>query len=380
MKALMHELDPASGRPVSANQNGWIGPNTPLDVQGFDYGTSNYDKWHSGAPGIPSISSETSSAVSDRGEYVNNQTAGHVQAYDNQYPGWGESAEQAWGGVGEGAGQGILTRPFIAGGWTWTGWDYRGEPTPYAWPDVNSHFGIIDLAGFPKDRFYWYQAWFVQPSTPVVWTLPHWNWRTGDSYPIWVYSNADSIELFVNGVSQGVKAMPQYGHVEWTGIPWVAGNLRAVAYKAGSSLPIAQQVVSTTGPAAALRLFIKDNMWDGALVAGCADAIVVTAEVVDAGGLVNPLADNVVTFSISGDATLAGTSNGDPACLVNNKALSRPAFHGSLVTVVLGGTTASSIIVTASADGFAPVSITFPQTLPPAGWSSAWCHRNPTAQ
>lgn len=159
MKAAFHELDPgfAPPRPVSANQNGWIGINTPLDVQGFDYSTQvrkgrereelsgskrgegvavphlvvprltsppltqNYDGWHTGAPNIPSISSETSSAVSDRGEYVNNQTAGHVQAYDNQYPGWGESAEQAWGGVGEKNGQGILTRPFISGGWTWTG-------------------------------------------------------------------------------------------------------------------------------------------------------------------------------------------------------------------------------------------------------------------
>jgi hypothetical protein len=168
MNAAFHALDPLGNRPVSANQNGYIGPNTPLDVQGFDYGTGNYDNWHKGAPNIPSISSETSSAVSDRGEYDDNKTAGHVEGYDNQYPGWGESAEQAWGGVGMTNGQGVLTRPFIAGGWTWTGWDYRGEPTPYAWPDVNSHFGIIDMAGFEKDRFYWYQAWYTTPSPPVA--------------------------------------------------------------------------------------------------------------------------------------------------------------------------------------------------------------------
>ena len=98
-----------------------IGPDTPLDVQGFDYSTGNYDNWHKQAPNIPSISSETSSAVSDRGEYANDAAAGHVSGYDNQYPGWGESAEQAWGGVGESNNQGILTRPFISGGWTWTG-------------------------------------------------------------------------------------------------------------------------------------------------------------------------------------------------------------------------------------------------------------------
>ena len=113
-KALIRSLDPLGQRPVSANQNGWIGPNTPLDMQGFDYSTGSYDGWHAAAPNIPSISSETSSAVSDRGEYFNNETAGHVQAYDNQYPGWGESAEQAWGGVGVPANQGILTREFDA--------------------------------------------------------------------------------------------------------------------------------------------------------------------------------------------------------------------------------------------------------------------------
>lgn len=122
---LIHSLDPYSGRPVSANQNGYIGPNTPLDVQGFDYATTDYDQWHKNAPNIPSISSETSSAVSDRGEYKNDAAGGHVSGYDNQYPGWGQSAEQAWGGIGEGGAQGILTRPFISGGWTWTGWDYR---------------------------------------------------------------------------------------------------------------------------------------------------------------------------------------------------------------------------------------------------------------
>ncbi len=186
MKALMHELDPLGGRPVSANQNGWLGPNTPLDLQGIDYSTGSYDSHHAATPTIPLISSETSSAVSDRGEYVDNKTAGHVEGYDNQYPGWGESAEQAWGGVGMSNGQGVLTRPFISGGWTWTGWDCecrcftpgpqhssvqprpppapllpptdRGEPTPYAWPDVNSHFGILDLAGFEKDRFFWYKS------------------------------------------------------------------------------------------------------------------------------------------------------------------------------------------------------------------------------
>jgi beta-galactosidase len=114
LKALIKTLDPLGGRPVSANYNPFIGNSTPLDVQGFDYSTTNYDAWHAASPQIPSISSETSSAVSDRGEYANDPVGGHVSGYDNNYPGWGEPAEGAWGGVGEPNNQGILTRPFIS--------------------------------------------------------------------------------------------------------------------------------------------------------------------------------------------------------------------------------------------------------------------------
>ena len=218
----------------------------------------------------------------------------------------------------------------------------------------------------------------MQPVTPVVHILPHWNWNAGDSMPIWVFSNADEIELFVNGASQGRKAMPVYSHVEWDGIPFVPGSLHAVAYKNGTSAPAAEQFVNTTGPSAALRIYVKDGLWAGQLVAGCADATSVAVDVLDAAGRVNPLAADVVTFAIAGDAALAGTSNGDPACLTNNKATTRAAFHGKLVAVVLGGSAAGTVTVTASAPGLAPVSIDIPQVAPPAGWSAAWCHTNPT--
>ena len=154
-------------------QNGWIGPSTPLDLQGFDYTTGSYDKWHAEAPNIPSISSETASSLSDRGEYANNATTGHVSGYDTHAA--GQRPESAWGGVGNENQQGIWTRAFISGGWTWTGHDYRGEPTPYNWPDVNSHFGTIDLSGFPKDRFYYYKAWNT-PAVPSLYLFPHWKW------------------------------------------------------------------------------------------------------------------------------------------------------------------------------------------------------------
>ena len=170
LRALFHALDPGGGRVVSANYNGWLGPDTPLDVLGVDYATQAYDEVHRSAPTKPLISSETSSAVSDRGEYSSNASTGHVRGYDTEAPSWGQTAEAAWGGVGEPAGQGILTRPFVAGGFTWTGWDYKGEPTPYGWPDVSSHFGSLDIAGFEKDLFYWYMAHFpaYAPGTGMV--------------------------------------------------------------------------------------------------------------------------------------------------------------------------------------------------------------------
>jgi beta-galactosidase len=375
LKALIRRLDPRGARPVSANQNGWIGPHTPLDLQGFDYATGSYDGWHRDAPNIPSISSETSSAVSDRGEYVNNETAGYVSGYDNNYPGWGESAEQAWGGVGVGGGQGILTRPFISGGWTWTGWDYKGEPTPYAWPDINSHFGILDIAGFPKDRFYWYRAWFV-PDTSSSWLFPHWSWDNQNfNLPVWVYSNGDEVELFVNGKSQGRKSMPKFGHVEWSGVKYQPGSLKAVSYKRGVISSVVYR--NTTSEPAALRLSIKDGV-GATLAAGCKDVALLQVEVVDQNGAVVPDASNEVTFSVTGAGELTGTGNGDPACHVSDKSATRPAYHGLVLGVVQAGSSTGTITVSATAPGLrAATPVTLTVGPHPTAWSY-WCHVGPS--
>ena len=215
---LFHSLDPKGQRVVSANYNGWSNSekSTPLDLQGVDYGTSTYDARHASNPHKPLISSETSSAVSDRAIYADDPAKGHVTGYDTEHPGWGQTAEGAWGGQGQKNGQGILTRDFMSGGFTWTGWDYKGEPTPDAWPDINSHFGIIDEAGFPKDRFYWYQAWFKKygEGEGMVHLFPHWSWdpATTKQVNMWVFSNAPETELFVNGESFGRKASGNLSH------------------------------------------------------------------------------------------------------------------------------------------------------------------------
>ena len=120
---------------------------------------------------------------------------------------WGETAEEWWTFYG--------TREWEAGGFAWTGFDYRGEPTPYGWPSINSQFGIVDMCGFPKDNFFYYKAWWGKE--PMLHLFPHWNFegREGEEIPVWVYSNLDEVELFVNGQSQGSKKVPHLGHVEW---------------------------------------------------------------------------------------------------------------------------------------------------------------------
>jgi beta-galactosidase len=380
-KAVYHTVDHASGRPVSANQNGWIGPNTPLDVQGFDYSTGSYDGWHKAAPNIPSISSETSSAVSDRGEYANDPNGGHVEGYDRDAPGWGQTAQGAWGGIGESNGQGILTRDFISGGWTWTGMDYRGEPTPYGWPDVNSHFGILDLAMFPKDRTHWYMSWFPTvdaanlSAVPVhLHVFPPWEgWTAGQSVSVWAFSNADAVELFVNDVSAGVQNMTQYAHVEWA-VPFAPGDIRAVAYRAGVAVATMQR--NTTGAPAAVVAEIKDG-WGAQLVAGCKDFAFISAAIVDASGQVVHTASNDVTFTVSGPATLEGTSNGDPASLVNNKSPTRPAYHGLVLGAVNGPPAGATgpVVVTVSSPGLTPATVTIPVVADDGSSPETWCHR-----
>jgi beta-galactosidase len=253
-----------------------------------------------------------------------------------------------------------------------------GEPTPYAWPDINSHFGILDIAGFPKDRFYWYQAWFAQPAVPVLHVFPHWNWNASTStVDVWVYSNANEVELFVNGVSAGRKPSATYAHVEWSAVPYAPGFLQAVAYVNGSNTPVAVAFRNTTGTASALLISIKDGIGEQ-LVAGCADVALVQVQVVDSNGLVVPDASNNITFSVTGPATVAGTGNGDPACHTPDKSSTRPAYHGYVLAVIQGGTSAGTVTVQASSPGLSTVSLQIPTALPPVGFSEYWCHLEPT--
>jgi beta-galactosidase len=253
------------------------------------------------------------------------------------------------------------------------------DPGPtYAWPDINSHFGIIDIAGFPKDRFYWYKSWLKEypRGEGIVHLLPqHWNWNTGDEVDVWAYSNADAVELFVNNQSRGVRSQTKYAHVEWPNETFVAGEIRAVAYarsdtrggggsggggsgsggsgdggsggggtsgnSGGSGLTvIATQTVRTTGPPTHLRASVKDGVGAAGIVAGCNDLALVQVEVLDAHGwlVAGPLGDGGkvnVTFAVEGEgAVYVGGGNGDPSCHVSDLSARRPAYHGLVLGVV----------------------------------------------
>jgi beta-galactosidase len=342
MKEVVRRLDPT--RPVTAAMNGGWGRGISLvaDLQGCNYNPGGYDGYHKSHPDQPIYGSETASTVSTRGIYANDRAKGYVSAYDVNHPPWGQTAEEGWRPLAE--------RPFMAGGFVWTGFDYRGEPTPYAWPCINSHFGIMDTCGFPKDNYYYYQSWWGDK--PIVHLLPHWNWpgKEGQEIAVWCHSNCDRVELFFNGQSLGAKEMPRNGHLEWK-VAYAPGILEAKGYRDGKE--IARDRVETTGPAASLQL-TPDR---AVLQADSEDVSLITVSVRDAQGRLMPVADNEVSFQVTGDAQILGVGNGDPSSHEADRASRRHAFQGLCMAIVQAGAHAGEIHVTAESPGLKPATV-----------------------
>jgi beta-galactosidase len=300
MKRAVKALD--ATRPVTYAGNngaGWDGINEVMDVRGVNYSnTTEIDRYHREHPEQPVMGSEVASAIGTRGEYADDPARSFVNSNGDRAVPWGDTAEKWW--------TDYASRPWWAGGFVWTGFDYRGEPTPYGWPAISSQFGILDTCGFPKDDFYYYQAWWQDK--PMAHILPHWNWpgREGQPVDVRVYSNADAVELFLNGRSLGRKAMPRNGHLAWQ-VPYAPGTLEARGTRDGQV--IASDRVETTGPPAALRL-TPDR---ATINADGEDVAMVTVAVVDAEGRVVPTASNHVIFEVGRNARILGVGNGDPA-------------------------------------------------------------------
>ncbi len=291
------------------------------------------------------MGTEVASTVSTRGIYANDKARGYVEAYDTQKPPWGATAEEWWSTYS--------ARAFLAGGFVWTGFDYRGEPTPYEWPCINSHFGIMDTCGFPKDNFFYYQAWWG--ANPVLHLFPHWNWagREGQEIEVWVHSNLDRVELLLDGKSLGVQNVVRNAHLAWK-VPYHAGTLEARGFANGRQ--VLRTTRETTGAPAAIALVPHR----AGIAADGEDVGVVAVHVVDAQGRVVPVADNEITFAVSGTGRLIGLGNGDPSDHGADKGAARRAFNGVCMAIVQASKTAGALRVEATSPGLTGASLVIP--------------------
>ncbi len=355
--SIVRSLD--TTRPiVTANNN--PGPLNPLissgatDLIGINYHIENWLKFKQDYPGKKLIITESTSALQTRGWYqmpsdsisrvpkrwdIPYSTPHHnCSAYDNCSAPWGSTHEETW--------KVVKANPYISGMFVWTGFDYIGEPTPYTWPSRSSYFGIVDLAGFPKDVYYMYQSECT--TTPVLHIFPHWNWKTGQTVDIWAYyNNADAVELFLNGKSLGKqhKTGDQL-HVMWR-VPFAEGTLRAVSYKNGKQVLVTEE--KTAGVPNRIRLTADRPK----IAADGSDLSFVTVDVVDKDGTVVPDAENLVQFKIEGPGKIAGVDNGSPISMESFKADHRKAFHGKALCVIQSKQRSGIIRLTATSAGLA---------------------------
>jgi beta-galactosidase len=345
MNAAVKRLD--TTRPVTAAQSGGqlnpVNVSQAVDVVGFNYQIESYDKFHAANPSKPLTSSEDTSAVMTRGEYVTDKKRNILGSYDTERPGWGSTHRVAW--------KAIATRPFVAGGFCWTGFDYRGEPTPFKWPSESSFFGCMDLCGFPKMAFYLHQAFWIE-NRPVLQLVPHWNWPEGKTVKVMALANCDTVALALNGRPLGEKPVDKFEMVSWD-VPYAAGKLEAVGKTAGKE--VSRCVVETTGEPVALRL-TPDS-------ATLADAMPVTVEALDAKGRPVPTANLPVEFEMTGPGAIIGLGNGDPNCHEPEKGNRRSLFNG-LAQVIVQARGTGQATLRAKADGLKSAETTIQVNAP----------------
>lgn len=323
-----------------------------LDIIGFNYHHEWVKDVPKNFPGKPFIFSESVSALQTRDYYMMpsdsvrkapqewwmpyTDPSFQCSAYDNMHASWSSTHEQTWDVVKH--------NDFVGGQFIWTGWDYIGEPTPYGFPARSSYFGIIDLAGMPKDVYYMYQGEWTDRQ--VCHLFPHWNWLDGQQIDLWCYyNNADEVELFVNGKSQGVRTKGAHDyHVMWR-VTYEKGEAKVVARKNGKV--VATDVRRTAGAPHHIRLTADKT----SLAANGKSLSFVNVDVVDADGNVCPWAENQVFFELSGAARLDGVDNGNPASMERFKDNRRKAFFGRCLAVVRSAKQAGKAVLKARAYG-----------------------------
>jgi beta-galactosidase len=362
LAGIVRSLD--TTRPITSAMNDPEAKNNSLshsgamDLIGHNYRHEHYDDFFKNFPGGKFIATETTSALETRGEYnmpsdsifiwprkgVKMNANFTCSAYDN--------CRVPWGSTHEATLKAVMEHDFVSGMFVWTGFDYLGEPTPYGWPARSSYFGIIDLAGFPKDAYYLYQS--VWTNKPVLHILPDWSgWQPGDSVDVWAYyNNADKVELFLNGKSLGAREKQgDEMHVMWR-VPYQPGALKAVSYKNGKV--VLTREIHTAGKLAKMVLEPDRNK----ISADGKDLSFVTVKLEDANGNLVPHADNLINFKVTGDGSLVGVDNGSETNHESFKAKAHTAFNGLCLAVVQSGGKKGKITITATSDGLPPVSTT----------------------
>jgi len=351
-------------RPITSACNGVNTNNKVLTEGGLDLVGTNYDhkkipEMQKMFPGRMIIGTETTSALGTRGTY--NMPSDEIRrwprkwdevlkdgnpdftcsAYDNSSAPWGSTHEETW--------KIVKKYDFFSGMFIWTGWDYIGEPTPYPWPAISSYFGIIDLAGFPKDAYYMYQSEWTDK--PVLHLFPHWNWKPGEKVDVVTYFNADEVELFLNGRSQGTKRKQGDDMLVYWRLPYEPGVLKAVSRKNGRVV-LTREVRTAEEPA---RIVLEPDR--STIKADGIDLSFVTVKVVDRNGTVVPMADNLIKFELTGGGSIAGVDNGYQASHEGFKRKQRKAFHGLALAIVQANQKPGRLVLKASSDNLPPASV-----------------------
>lgn len=354
LAGIVRGLD--STRPVTAgcnepSVNNHVLKSGALDVVGYNYHNGNVASVPENFPDMPFLITESNSALATRGYYRMPSDTTFVwpywdkpfsdpsfscSSYDNCHVPWGNTSEETFSIVSG--------NDFVSGQFVWTGFDYLGEPSPYGWPARSSYFGLVDLAGIPKDSYYLFQSEWSDAS--VLHLFPHWNWTPGQDVDMWCYYNdADSVELVVNGKSAGFsKKTGSRRHAEWR-VRYEPGMVEAVAWKDGKA--VRRKTIRTAGIPAQIRLTPDRRE----IAADGRDLSYVTVEILDKDGNLCPNADNLVKFEVEGSGFIAGVDNGSQTSMERFKDNKRKAFYGKCMLVVRNNGKAGRISVRAVAEG-----------------------------
>jgi len=332
-----------------------------LDLIGYNYAHQTYAQHQKNFPNTPFIATETTSALQTRGYYEFPSDTTKIWPVRWDIPFTGGSPDQKisafdqvrapWGSLHETTWKIIKKHDFLSGFFIWTGFDYLGEPTPYGWPSRSSYFGIVDLAGFPKDVYYMYKSEWTDED--VLHILPHWNWEKGQEVDVWAYYNhAEEVELFLNGKSMGVqKKEGDDLHVMWR-FPFEAGTLKAVSRKDGKT--VKETEVKTAGNPAQLTLSADRET----IKADGKDLSFITVTITDENGVLAPKADNNIQFSLEGNGEIVGVASGDPTNHQSFKGKEHQALSGKCLVIVQTIQEAGTLVLTASSSGLKEASIT----------------------